>query len=45
MRWNPSGDMIASASGDKTVTVLDFKTGKKLYTGNTLDGSKFTLFD
>ena len=41
VRWSPSGDMIASASFDKTAALLDFKTGKKLYTGNTSDGSKF----
>ena len=45
VRWSPSGDMIASSSSDKTVALLDFKTGKKLYTGNTLDGSKFSRFD
>ena len=37
--------MIASASDDSTVALLDFKTGKKLYTGNTSDGSNFSLFD
>ena len=41
VRWSPSGDMLASASDDKTVALLDFKNGKKLYTGNTSDGSKF----
>ena len=46
MRWSPSGDMIASASWDRTVVLLlDVKTGKKLYTGKTSEGSKFTLFD
>ena len=35
--------MLASASWDQTVVLLDFKTGKKLYTGNTSDGSKFSL--
>ena len=45
MRWSPNGDMIASASDDSTVALLDFKTGKKLYTGNTSDGSNFSLFD
>ena len=45
VRWSPSGDMIASASQDQRVALLDFKTGKKLYTGNTSDGSKFSLFD
>ena len=32
VRWSPSGDMIASASWDKTVVLLDVKTGTKLYT-------------
>ena len=40
MRWSPSGDLLASTSLDRTVALLDFKTGKKLYTGNTLDGGK-----
>ena len=44
MRWSPSGDMIASASRDKTVALLDIKTGKKLYTGKA-DRGKFSLFD
>ena len=43
MRWSPSGDMLASASLDKTVNLLDFKTGKVLYTGNTSDGGKLSL--
>ena len=37
--------MLASASDDKTVALLDVKTGKKLYTGKTSDGSKFSLLD
>ena len=41
MRWGPSGDMIASVSDDRTVALLDFKTGKKLYTGENFYGSKF----
>ena len=45
VRWSPSGDMLVSSSGDKTVALLDFKTGKKLYTGKTTDNRKFTLFD
>ena len=40
MRWSPGGDLLASASEDSTVALLDFKTGKRLYTGNTLDGGK-----
>ncbi len=35
MRWNPSGDMIASASSDNTAKLLDFKTGEVLHTGIT----------
>ena len=45
MKWSPNGDMIASGSEDGTVALLDFKTGKKLYTENTEDGSKFSLLD
>ena len=33
--------MIASASYDGTAALSDFKTGKKLYTGNTPDERKF----
>jgi len=40
VRWNPSGNMLASASDDKTAKLIDFKTGKVLHTGNTADGSK-----
>ena len=45
VKWSPSGDMLASASDDKTVALLDFKTGKKLYTGKTSDRSKFSQLD
>ena len=43
MRWSPSGDKLASASRDGTAKLLDFKTGKVLYTGNTSDGSKLSI--
>ena len=43
MRWSPSGDKLASASDDKIVKLLDLKTGKVLYTGNTSDGSKLSI--
>ena len=43
MRWSPSGDKLASASEDKTAKLLDFKTGKVLYTGNTSDESKLSI--
>ena len=39
VRWNPSGNMLASASFDTTASVVDFKTGKTLYTGKTSDES------
>jgi WD40 repeat protein len=41
VRWNPSCDMIASSSYDKTAKLLDFKTGKVLNTGTTSDGSNY----
>mgnify|MGYP003879840555 CR=1 FL=1 len=43
VRWSPSGDKLASTSYDKTVKLLDFKTGKVLYTGNTSDNSKLSI--
>ncbi len=43
MRWNPSGDMIASSSWDGTAKLLDLKTGKVLHTDATSDGSKYLL--
>ena len=45
VRWSPSGDLLASASEDKTAALLDFRTGKQLYTGNISDGSKYWRFD
>ena len=35
--------MLASASCDATVALLDFKTGKKLYTGKTSVESNFSF--
>lgn len=43
VRWSPRSDMLASAAGD-VIAVLDFMTGKQLYTGKTLDGSNFHCF-
>ena len=43
VRWSPSGNMLATASWDLTARVLDSKTGKVLYSGDSADGSKFLL--
>jgi len=32
VRWNSCGDMLASASSDRTVKLLDFKTEKVIHT-------------
>ena len=40
VRWNPSGDLLATASNDRTAQVLDFGTEKVLCTETTLDGSQ-----
>lgn len=42
VRWNQSGDMLASASSDNTVKLFDVKTGKVLHSGSTADGSNFS---
>ena len=43
VRWSPSGDELASASNDKTVKLVDFKTGKVLFTGNTSARGKLSI--
>ena len=43
VRWNPSGDMLASASCDTTIALLDFKTGKTLYTGSNWWGGNLAI--
>ena len=40
VRWSPSGDMFATASFDGTIALVDFKTGKKLYTGYNSDSDR-----
>ena len=40
VRWSQGGDMLATVSSDGTAKILDFKTGKVLYTGYT-DGRIF----
>ena len=44
VRWSPNGDMIASASGDGTVKVLDFGTGKVIHTETILDEGELFSF-
>lgn len=39
VRWNESGDMLVSASSDKTAKLIEFKTGKVLTCGVTPDES------
>lgn len=34
--------MLASSSDDDTAALLDLKTGKKIYSAKTSDGSKFS---
>ena len=41
VRWSPLGDMLVSASDDQTAVLLDFKTGKKFYTGKTYESKIF----
>lgn len=45
MRWNPTSDMVASSSGDKTASLLDIETGKRLYCQKSSVGSNVLLLD
>ncbi len=40
MRWNPAGDVLASASFDSSVKLIDFKTGKVIHTETHPDNGK-----
>lgn len=40
VRWNPSGDMLASASYNQIAKLWDLKTEKELYTGTSAYESK-----
>ena len=40
VRWDSKGERIVSASGDYTVKIIDFSSGKVIYTGATSDGRK-----
>lgn len=41
MKWNQDGDKITTASGDKTVKVIEFHSGKTLSVHETADGSNY----
>ena len=41
VKWNQSGDLLATASSDGTAKLIDFKSGKTVGAGITPDGSKF----
>ena len=43
VRWKSSGDMVVTASADKSAKVIDFNTEKVIHTGTTPDGSKSLL--
>ena len=45
MRWNQSGEQLASVSFDGVVKCLDFASGKVTYTGKTDDNSKSFVSD
>lgn len=44
VRWHPNGELLATASSDQSVKILDCKTEKTLYTTYTLDGSNALSF-
>ena len=43
VKWDPAGEILASASRDHTVQVIDFKTGKVLQTRTTTDQSNTSI--
>ena len=44
VRWSPNGDMIATASEDNSAKVIDFKTGKVIYSETAADRSNSCYF-
>ena len=42
VRWDSKGERLVSASSDHKVKMIDFASGKILYTGATLDGRKLS---
>lgn len=43
VRWNPTGQMLVSASDDKTVKLWDLTKGQPFYIAKTPDGSKLLI--
>ena len=43
VRWSSSGDTFATASDDQSAKVIDFKTGKVIYSGTDW-GISFCIF-
>lgn len=39
VRWSSNGYVLTTASRDNTVDLIDFGTGKVIYTGTTVDDS------
>lgn len=45
VRWSPSGDSLVTASRDCTVKVVDFRSGKVLFEGETPgQGDEHSIF-
>ena len=40
VRWNSTGDLLATASWDQSMKVIDFSTGKIIHSKTTPDESK-----
>lgn len=40
VRWDMTGELMCSASDDKTAKVIDFGSGKVVYSRHTKDGRK-----
>ena len=45
MKWHPDGKMLATASKDKKTQLVDFGTGKVIYTGMNSKEGIFTSLD
>lgn len=43
VKWSPNGELLATASNDRSVKLFDFGTGKTITNETTADGRKFSL--